>query len=44
MSVEAAIEADSRIAYTLRESARLCSIGYSTIRMHVKAGKVTPGR
>jgi hypothetical protein len=41
--VQGRIEKDDRLAFTQKECARLCSVGYSTFRKHVKAGLVTPG-
>lgn len=41
--IEGAIQKDDRLAFTQKECARLCSVGYSTFRKHVKAGLVTPG-
>ena len=43
-NIEGTIEKDDRLAFTLKECARLCSVGYSTFRKHVKAGLVTPGK
>ena len=42
--VIAKLEADPGLAYSLKTAASLCDIGYSTLRAHIKAGLVTPGK
>ena len=41
--IQQQIAADERLAFTVKESARLCSIGVSTFRKDMKAGKVRAG-
>ena len=37
------IQADPRMAYSLKSAATLLDMGYSTLRKEVAAGKITPG-